>query len=245
MLFLWATLFGIGFGFVECSVVVYLRSIYYPEGFAFPLKPITGTIAITELLREAATLVMLLSFALMAARKASERFAWFIYLFAIWDIFYYVFLKIMLGWPESWLTWDILFLLPLPWVGPVAAPLINSFTIILLAVVIISISRRGIPAGIRPQEWLMLLAGSVITILTYTLDYIQYMLERFPIQTFVDNAGRPEVLRYSSWYTPREFNWILFIIGELLFLAAITLYLIRNIRTFARARRIRSMEELE
>ncbi|MBL7138880.1 MAG: hypothetical protein ISS17_08905, partial [Bacteroidales bacterium] len=131
------TLFAIAMGFLESAVVVYLRAIYYPEGFAFPLKIIEGPVATTEILREAATLIMLITVAILAARRWIIRFAWFIYIFAIWDIFYYIFLWLLLGWPESLLTWDILFLIPTTWVGPVLAPVINSLTMIALAGVMI------------------------------------------------------------------------------------------------------------
>jgi len=136
------TIFAIAMGFLESAVVIYLREIYYPEGFAFPLNIIHGKIAVTEILREAATIVMLVSVSILAARRWIIRFAWFIYLFAIWDIFYYVFLRVLLGWPESLLTWDILFLIPTTWVGPVLAPVINSLTMILLAILLIVADRR-------------------------------------------------------------------------------------------------------
>ena len=131
------TIFSIAMGFMESSVVVYLREILYPGGFDFPLAPINLHLAITELIREAATLIMLLTIGIIAGRTASERFAWFIFSFAIWDLFYYIFLKLLLGWPESLLTWDILFLIPITWVGPVISPVLVALTMILLAVIII------------------------------------------------------------------------------------------------------------
>ena len=108
------TILSIAMGFLECAVVIYMREILYPGGFEFPLAAIEGDLALTEILREAATMVMLLAIGLMAGRNRSERFAWFLYSFAVWDIFYYVFLKILIGWPSSLLTWDILFLIPMP-----------------------------------------------------------------------------------------------------------------------------------
>jgi hypothetical protein len=75
------SLFAIAMGFLESAVVVYLRAIYYPGGFAFPLKMITGPIAITELLREAATMIMILAIAMLSDRRRTVRLAWFIYMF--------------------------------------------------------------------------------------------------------------------------------------------------------------------
>ena len=136
-LFLWLTLFSIAMGFFESAVVVYLRAIYYPNGFNFPLINMNPAIAITELGREAATIVMLAGIGIVAGKNNTQRFAWFLYCFAIWDIFYYVFLKVLLNWPESLFTWDILFLIPLPWVGPVICPCIISLSMILLSVILV------------------------------------------------------------------------------------------------------------
>ena len=150
--FLIVTLFGIAMAYLESAVVVYMREIYYPEGFTFPLKMIEGRIAVTEIFREAATMVMLVTIAMIASRHAIERFAWFLYTFAIWDIFYYVFLYLLLGWPSSLMTWDILFMIPVTWTGPVLAPVINSITMILLATIIIHRSKLQPGFRVRPAE---------------------------------------------------------------------------------------------
>ena len=106
---IWVILFSIAMAYLESAVVVYLREIYYPEGFIFPLTPIDSTIAITEFWREVATLVMLLGIGILTGKSAPQRLAFFLLSFAIWDIFYYVFLYVLLGWPASLMTWDILF----------------------------------------------------------------------------------------------------------------------------------------
>ncbi len=111
--------FGIAFAFVESSVVVYLRALYYPQGFSLPLKAISNEHLVVELCREAATIIMLLTIGFVAGRKGWQRFGYFLLAFGVWDIFYYVWLKVMLNWPSSILDWDILFLIPLPWIGPV------------------------------------------------------------------------------------------------------------------------------
>ena len=134
---IWVSIFAVAMGFFEAAVVIYLRKLMYPAGFSFPLAPIEHGLAVTEILREAATLIMLLSAGILAGRYATERFAWFIYAFAIWDIFYYIFLKLLIGWPESFMTWDILFLIPATWVGPVITPVIVSLSMIVLAAVVL------------------------------------------------------------------------------------------------------------
>jgi len=215
------TFFAIAMGFLESAVVVYLRAIYYPEGFAFPLKIIEGPIAITEIIREAATIVMLGTVSFLAARRWILRFAWFIYIFAIWDIFYYLFLWALLGWPESLLTWDILFLIPTIWVGPVLAPVINSVTMILLAVVIIRAGEIHDHVRLSSIEWGCLIAGSLITILAYILGFSRHMLARFTFAEWFGFTNQSELLAHAAEYIPNSFNWWLFLLGELLFMIAI------------------------
>src|SRR5690349_1048470 len=134
---LWLTLFSIAMGFLESAVVIYLRALYYPHGFEFPLVLMPNTMAGVELLREAATIVMLVSIGIIAGRNTAQRFSFFIYSFAVWDIFYYIFLKVFVDWPPSFFTWDILFIIPVPWVGPVLAPCIISLTMIVLTLFVI------------------------------------------------------------------------------------------------------------
>lgn len=122
----WLMLWGIVFGYMEAAVVVYLREIYYPEGFTFPLVILQDCIMVTEILREAATLLIIWATVCLAYKRVQSRVSAFIVLFGVWDIFYYVFLKLLLDWPESLGTWDILFLIPAPWVGPVWAPMLVS-----------------------------------------------------------------------------------------------------------------------
>src|ERR1043166_3119153 len=84
--------------------------------------PINGTLGNVELWREAATLVMLAAVGLLAGRTWRRRAGYAALAFGVWDIFYYVFLRVISGWPRTLFDWDVLFLLPLPWWGPVLAP---------------------------------------------------------------------------------------------------------------------------
>ncbi len=93
--------------------------------------PIMGGLGPAEFVREAATLIMLLAVGILAGRTWRSRLGYSALAFGIWDIFYYVFLKLMCGWPRSLFDWDILFLLPLPWWGPVLAPV--SIALLMIA----------------------------------------------------------------------------------------------------------------
>ena len=139
LLFVW----GAAFGYMENAVVVYLREIYYPDGFAFPLTLIAGRILWTEIGREAATLLILAATVMLVYRRFQSRLAAFAVLFGVWDIFYYLFLKLLLGWPESLRTWDILFLIPAPWLGPVWAPLLVSVGFVAAGTAVLARNARG------------------------------------------------------------------------------------------------------
>ena len=203
------TLFGIAMGFVESSVVIYLRKLIYPEGFEFPLKFLSPDIVAIEWFREAAVVVVLIIVAILAGKSFTERFASFIFIFGVWDIFYYIWLKAILNWPASLFTWDVLFLIPGVWVGPVIAPLILSITMIILAITIFYFQQKQ-EVKLVAREWTLLISGSIIVVLTFMWDYLKIIF---------NDASRYQELILQ--YIPTTFNWPLFIIGELILLYAI------------------------
>ncbi len=227
--FTWVFIFSVAMAFLESAIVIYLRELYYPEGFAFPLKALPGIIAATELFREAATIIMLLAISIIAGKNGAERFAYFLFSFAIWDIFYYIFLKIILGWPASFLTWDILFLLPVSWVGPVIAPILNSLTMILLSLLILHFSSIKKSARIHVREWGLLIIGSLVIIVSYTMDYVSFMLQRFSLIELFSYSDPEKIISYSTHYIPMNFNWTVFIVGQIILFIAIALYGFRNV----------------
>ena len=217
------TAFAIAMGFLESAVVVYMREILYPGKFGFPLSPIPVNLPVTELLREVATMVMLVTIGIIAAKKFSTGFAWFMYSFAIWDIFYYVFLKLLVGWPQSLMTWDVLFLIPTTWTGPVLSPVLVSLTLILLSMVILIEAEKGKETRIHRQEWMGLIIGSMVLIFGFVLDYSQHMLAHFSL-TGMLQVKNLEVLEVATHYIPSRFPWWIFGIGELIILGTIGWY---------------------
>jgi hypothetical protein len=161
-LLIWSTVWATAFGFIEGAVAVYLRQIIYPDGFRLPWRAIDSHLLWIELVREAATIVVLLGFAKVAARGL-RSFAVFIFCFGVWDLVYYIVLKAFLDWPASLMDWDLLFLIPLPWSSPVLAPVLVSLTLIGAAVVIlVAPEDRGFSFG-RPTDWVIeTIAGLVI-----------------------------------------------------------------------------------
>jgi uncharacterized membrane protein (DUF2068 family) len=213
--FFWATLFSIAMGFLEAAVVIYLRKLYYPEGFEFPMVPMGQDVMATELLREVSTIVMLLSAGGMLARSALERFAWFIFCFGVWDLIYYFGLWAVLGWPSSLATWDVLFLLPLPWFGPVYAPALVAVGLILLAVIII-LGRRMDPGfRVSKKEWLLMIGGAFIIILSFVLDHAQYVLQDHSIGALF-TFSQEKLMEVSGDYVPRDFDLKIYLGGLLI-----------------------------
>ncbi len=225
---IYLTVFSVAMGYLESAVVIYLRKIFYPEGFVFPLKAIDQHTAMVEIIREAATVIMLAVAGFLAGRTRTERFGFFLFCFGIWDIFFYVFLKLFIGWPESLLTWDILFLIPVTWVGPVIAPVINSLTMIALAVFISYFTDKNIPTRIKKPEWVLLILGSLVVIISYTFDYLSFMFKRFNLSDFFDPSVQSEILENATGYIPQAFPWWIFIVGEIFLIGAICTFVIKN-----------------
>ena len=120
--------------------------------------------------------------------------AYFMFCFGVWDIWYYVWLKIFLNWPESLLTWDLLFLIPAPWAGPVLAPVIVSLSLIIGAIVVLYLEARGITFQLTKWEWIILVIAPI-------LIFISFILEA-PI------VLKPDI--------PTFYHWELLIVGEII-----------------------------
>ncbi|MCP4548105.1 MAG: hypothetical protein GY835_16700 [bacterium] len=186
--------FGVAFGLLEAVVVVYLRQVYYPAGFAFPIVMLPDTWAIVEVIREAATIAMLWAAAALAGRSRWERFGWFSLLFGVWDIIFYLALFTILRWPESIMTWDILFLIPLIWTGPVLAPLLVSLLLIAGGSLLALRTRAASRFIVKRGQWLCGSGGLLL------------MLYAFMANHGVTAAGE----------VPVTFPWFAFLAGWLL-----------------------------
>ncbi len=163
-------IFSIAFAFVEASVVIYLRSIYYPEGFSFPLKLISPMHLPVELAREFSTIIMLVTTGILVGTTAWSRFGYFLIAFGVWDIFYYVWLKVFLDWPASLFEWDVLFLIPLPWIGPVIAPVLISLLMIIAGILLVQRVARGEPIRVPAMAWWISLVGTGVILFSFMLD---------------------------------------------------------------------------
>ena len=216
---IWVTIYAVAMGALEAAVVIYLRRLYFPEGFKFPLWAVHTEVMMVELWREAATIIMLAAVGALAGRKKGERFAYFVYAFAIWDLIYYAVLKLSLNWPESLFTWDILFLLPVPWIAPVLAPCIIALTMVAFSVLAIRHATDTRDVHIIPRERLLIVAGSLIVIFSFTVDWVRY-----EGPTILDNiSAHRRIDAHVGSFVPTHFPWWIFILGEALMLIALLL----------------------
>lgn len=233
-------IFALFMGFLEAIVVVYLRELYYPEGFDFPLKTFDAQLLVIELVREFSTLIMLVTVGLLAGRTPLQKFGFFLYLFGIWDIFYYVALKLFLNWPPSLLTWDLLFLIPVTWVGPVLAPLLCSLTMIFFAIVTNYPSIKTASLKLKMGEWIFLFTGAFIIFLSFIKDYSLLLIRGDYLSAILHLAENQEFQEVISTYTPDRFAWGMFIVGEILILLCIGSIIFRKQRI-----RTESLESLQ
>lgn len=195
--------FGVAMGYLEAAVVVYLREIFYPGGFSFPIKPLGLPMAAVEIGREAATIVMLLAVALLAEKTRRGRFACFMLLFGIWDITYYAFLRLALSWPASLLTWDILFLIPVIWTSPVLAPVLVSVLLIAAALMYYSRQAETERVGISRAEWVIAILGGVVIFASFAFNhgavYGGGVPERYPWGLFGAGMAMAVVVLARVW----------------------------------------------
>jgi hypothetical protein len=163
--------FGVAFGYLEAAVVVYLRAAIEAGAVVAAQDPDTfGTFEAVEIARELATLVMIAAVGWLAGRTPIERLAWSAVVFGTWDIVYYAGLRWAIGWPASLDTWDVLFLIPGPWVGPVWAPLAVSLALVGVGLAAARRLRAGGRLRLGPPEYAAGLTGGGLVILSFLVD---------------------------------------------------------------------------
>jgi hypothetical protein len=166
----WVCLFGVAFAFVESTIVVYLRALYYPDGLTFPLTMINPKHLGVELVREMATIIMLIAVGVIAGAKRWEKFGYSLVAFGIWDIFYYVWLKVTLNWPQTLMDWDVLFLIPVPWLGPVIAPVALALFFVLSGAVMVIRSAKGLHFQPTLTSHLLSIIATIGVIYSFTRE---------------------------------------------------------------------------
>jgi hypothetical protein len=198
------------FGLIEAAVVIDLRAVYeplharaYPSATRRELFPLLSVEQLkaggsevmrllrVELAREVATLVLLAGIALAACHSARTWLASFVLAFGMWDIWFYVWLKLLVDWPSSLWTWDLLFLLPVPWTAPVAAPLLVALAMTFCGAGMWTRETGRRPVRHAAKHWLAIVAGGALIVASFSSDWRSIV------------AGNE----------PRAFRWDLFVLG--------------------------------
>ena len=190
---------------MEAAVVIYMRRLYYPDNplELFPLHFLNEYDPILEFSREAATIVMILAVALLAERRSRTRsFAAFAFVFGSWDLFYYLWLKILIDWPQRWLEWDVLFLIPTVWLGPWICPA--------------AIALMFVTWG----SWTLISQRETTFSATSSLTFI--VGAGMGLASFMQPAITNDAQTLSS-YLPGEFWWWLFVPSYFLMAASLVL----------------------
>ena len=192
-------IFAVAMAWVEAACVYDLRVLvnrldpYQPN----PL-PLAGKVGAIELVREAATLVMLAAVGALSGRNLRARFGYAAVAFGVWDIFYYVWLKSMYGWPTSPFDWDILFLLPLPWWGPVAAPISIAALMIVWGTLVSTPGKTASRDGAASRVWPVAALGASLALYAFMADALRAV---------------PHGAESVRAVLPTTFNWPVFGMG--------------------------------
>jgi hypothetical protein len=195
-----AAIYAVAMAYVEAAAVVYLRRVYGIGDLLRDVVPYDARLAAIELGRETATLVMILAVGFVAGRSVQSRLGFACVVFGTWDIVYYAWLRVMLGWPDSLLAPDLLFLIPLPWWGPVLAPVLVALLSIAGGARAVLHDDRGEVMRANPLTWAGLLAGALAILYAFMADAL---------------GALPAGAETLSRLRPTRFNWALFLAGYL------------------------------
>jgi len=199
------SIFAIAMGIMEAICVVYIRQIIFPPDGIITEFPTDNFNFMYEIVRESITMIMLTTVAILAAYNWRTRLAMFFLAFGIWDIFYYVGLKIFLNWPASIMDWDTLFLIPIAWYSPVLVPVLISFYFVAGSIFIILHEGNGTR-----------LRFTLRVILLQVFAFILWLVSFMNNTTHITEFGYKDV----------SYSWILFNIA--LILAILSLRLSKN-----------------
>lgn len=203
---LWVGLFAIAMAYLEAAVVVYLRRVYGITDLMLSVPPFDPRIGAIEFGRELSTLVMLLSVGIVAGQNLQSRLGVAIFAFGLWDVFYYIWLRVFIGWPSSLLDPDLLFLIPLPWWGPVLSPVLIALLMVVVGVLLSLSAEIGITFHFTRINLAILLVGMLVVLYTFMADALALL---------------PADAQTLSQVKLSRFNWPVYSIGYVIGLAGI------------------------
>ena len=195
-------LFAIAMGLLEAICVVYIRQIIFPPDGNLANTPISNFNFALEAIRESMTIIMLTTVSIVSAYNWRTRLAMFFLAFGIWDILYYVGLKIFLDWPASIMDWDTLFLIPVAWYSPILVPVLISLYFIIGSIFIIL--KEGNGTKLR---------------FNFTVVILQFLGFVVWFYSFIQHSSTMSEIGYAN----AEYSWALFFLGLILGVSSLTI----------------------
>ena len=197
----WIGLFAIALAYVESTVVVYIRRIFDINDLLLNIPPFDPVIAPIEVGRELATLVILLAVGWAVGKSLQTRLSYTFFIFGIWDIFYYFWLRVLIGGPNSLIETDLFFLIPLPWWGPVAAPVLIACLMVVGGILAVIGEDKGYSIRLSVVDWTTLFLGVLIILYSFMEDALSVL---------------PADKETLTQLRPTTFNWPIYILGLVL-----------------------------
>ena len=191
-------IYAIGMAYLEATIVVYLRGLYGIADLMTSVPAFDPQVSIIELGRELATLIMLLAVGLASGKRLQSQIGFALYAFGLWDIWYYIWLVVFIGCPHSLFDWDLLFLIPLPWWGPVIAPVMISVLMIIGGARLALLEERGFLVRPKWPDWAMLATGACTMLYAFMSNAI---------------ASLPSSVESLNDLRPSSFLWSIFLVG--------------------------------
>ena len=192
-------LFAAAMAWMESATVLYLRTLVHRiEPYQASPMPAANNLGSVEIIREGATLLMLGSAGFLGGKSWRSRFGSFLVAFGVWDILYYAFLAIIVGWPKTLFDWDVLFLIPLPWWGPVLSPILVSCALIAVGFLLIGSEGKSWYRQPSRASWGAYWIGTALALYAFMQNSIE--------QLWIPGHGELAAL-------PTKFNWPLLLVG--------------------------------
>ena len=194
----WVAIFAIAMAYLEAAVVVYLRKVYGITDLMLSVPAFDPQIGAIELGRELATLVMLFAIGWAVGHNLCSREGYAIFAFGLWNIFYYFWLRVMIGWPNSLFDPDLLFLIPLPWWGPVLSSVLIALLLVIFGTMLALEEVFGYSLRISRFNLVLFALSALIMLYTFMRDALALL---------------PSDLQALSQAKLTNFKWPLFLCG--------------------------------
>ncbi|MER3455921.1 MAG: hypothetical protein C4304_03345 [candidate division GAL15 bacterium] len=200
-------LYAVAMGYLEAAVVAYLRALYGIEDLLRDVPARPDPLAWVEVGREAATLLMLWAVGQAAGQNRPARWGMFLFAWGVWDLAYYLWLRLLVGFPRTLGDWDLLFLIPLPWWAPVWAPMLAAILLAAFGGSVAARAEGGLPVRVDPASAAVACAGSVMALGAVMAPALTHLAQGWQAAVAVRPAEWPWGLYLAGWAAVAWASW--------------------------------------